>query len=151
MFLPLCPGCMQDRSNPPWKGMCWKVLSSHLAGGVLWQRVTCRERPEQRGLSRFSPERKPGCSYCPRKREMVCAIWCHHGLLPYKQQPLLHTSFSLPGHQRLHLAWGERGTMLVSLCPINTWTCLPMQTKAAEHRTNSLELGSCMGTSWSEV
>lgn len=33
IFLPLSPGCMHDRSNPPWKGMGWVVLSNHLAGG----------------------------------------------------------------------------------------------------------------------
>lgn len=33
VFLPLSPGCIHDRSNPPWKGMGWKVFSHYLEGG----------------------------------------------------------------------------------------------------------------------
>lgn len=45
----------------------------------------------------------------------------------------------------------EWGTTLVSLCPVKAGCCLPMQTKAAEHRTDSLKLGPCLGTGCSDV
>lgn len=96
----------------------WQVkpsLESHGLGGDLqslarwkgvpWRKLTHGEWPKQRDLSRFSSETEPGSldyiPYCPRKQEMVYAIWHRLELLPYEQWSLLLTSFSLPGHHGL--------------------------------------------------
>jgi len=49
------------RLEPPWKGMGWEMLSSHLAGGKgCHGGGNMQEMAREKGVPRYSPRRRPG-------------------------------------------------------------------------------------------